>query len=158
MGKRHKWASVVCAWAKGQDTLFRVSTGVGSWSEWRMVPADHRFVDDLTYEYRIADTPAPKKWQREREAYLAGEKVEFLNISVQPIRRAWMTLTEDHFTNGDPWKMEHLEFRLAPDEIKQVGQIYIDALNRPLLKIGRGIVPNIKLTFGEGQLKGVALL
>lgn len=75
---------------------------------------DARFVEYLNHEYRV--TPAPNhKWQREREAFLAGETVEFRNKEVNG--QIWYSvglMPDFVLDKKEFWDRDWLEFRIKP--------------------------------------------
>lgn len=59
---------------------YRTQHDSGAWGPWLTAPRNLQFVENLNREYRVA----PEKqccWQKEREAWLAGKRVEFRSKS-----------------------------------------------------------------------------
>jgi hypothetical protein len=161
-GKPHRWLNEIVAWARGETVLYRVCYDDGAWSMWFKVPAEHRFVEYPNYEYRLATVPELHKWQREKEAFLAGKEVEFRNIGhTHPV---WTRLRnlESKVTMGADnklvsiWDAGWLEFRIAPDEKVMAGRLFLDILGR--LVLATNGKANVKLSFNGDELKGVELL
>lgn len=55
---------------------YRTQYDSGAWSPWMQAPRNLQFVENLNREYRVAPEKACR-WQREREAFLSGKRVEF---------------------------------------------------------------------------------
>jgi hypothetical protein len=161
-GKPHRWLNEIVAWARGEVVLYRVCYDDGTWSMWFTVPKEHRFMDYPNYEYRLATVPEPHKWQREKEAFLAGKEVEFCNTGYETEMWNRLKLLESKVTLGSDsklipiWDAPWLKFRIAPDEQMFAARLFKDVLGN--LCFTRGGKANVKLSFNGDELKGVELL
>lgn len=91
------WCDVICAWAQGADVQYRVQYDSGNWSPWMNTPRNVQFVEYLNYEYRVAPV-RECRWQREREAWLAGRRVLFRRAK-EKTGQAW----DDAWRTVDSW-------------------------------------------------------
>lgn len=170
----HKNEAVIKAWAEGKVIHYRLwLSGMGEcpagWGGWRVLTGVTPTRTDIGIEYRIAGEPEPHKWQREREAFLAGEAVEFTDTSPETGGTKWHVLDKwlEAWCRSEPggsqpiWDKE-LEFRIKhPVEYRYL-KVWPDHWNGTSAAAGAwkgaGGDNNLRVTFIGTEIKEVAVL
>jgi hypothetical protein len=163
----HKWKEIISAWAAGEVIQQRIlSYDEETWGPWTVLKDGHAPIrTDMYIEYRVEPKDEPHKWQKEREAFLAGTRVEFRKRNSGSIGIHWHQvdtwLEADCRRQGIPiWDREYLEFRIVPEQRTYQAKMVdaFDPQSGPYLMHHPGVPPNLKLTFVNGKLKEAEVL
>jgi hypothetical protein len=160
----HKWKEIISAWAAGEVIQQRIlSYDEETWGPWTVLKDGHAPIrTDMYIEYRVEPKDEPHKWQKEREAFLAGTRVEFRKRNSGSIGIHWHQVDSwlecDCRKTGLPiWDREHLEFRIVPESVVKQGWCYVTERGDVQVN-GFSDKPNLKLTFVNGKLKEAEVL
>jgi hypothetical protein len=159
----HKWKEIISAWAAGeviqQREIGRCLADGDKWGPWTNIKDGHAPIrTDMYIEYRVQPKVEPHRWQKEREAFLAGKRVEFHCLSLPDWFQVDSWLECDCRKTGLPiWDREHLEFRIVPESVVKQGWCYVTERGDVQVN-GFSDKPNLKLTFEDGKLKEAEVL
>lgn len=136
-GKPHRHAAAIVAWATGKEVKYRRHMASGAWTPWVKCQPNHHFDDSISVEYQVVPEGKHHKWQKEKEAWLAGIPVEFCNQNYQP--DVWHSLTAANGCSQHTFDNAWLTFRIGPARTEKQVNVnragYITSIGKANLKL-----------------------